>query len=162
MAARDIIAVCQDGITRFPNDCAGFVRSIANASGVLLFGNANAIVLNLGAGRRLHDGVAAQRAAAAGELVIGGVQESGHGHVVVVVDGPMNRGRYPYAFWGQYHGLTISRETTNVGFTRGHGTINYAFNAATRDSVQYAAFTPVAGLLPSATPGKGLLVHIFT
>ena len=41
MSARDIIALCQRNIHRFPDDCAAFARSVANQCGVILTGNAN-------------------------------------------------------------------------------------------------------------------------
>ena len=50
----------------------------------------------------------------------------------------------------------------NVGFTRGHGTLNYAFHGPALESVVYAAFTPVAALLPNAAPDEGLLLYTFT
>ena len=162
MSARDIIAVCQAQITRYPNDCAGFVRAVAQACGVPLTGSANLIVNSLGAGRRISDGLHAKQAAANGDLVIAGVSATGHGHVVIVVEGPLNRGKYPYCFWGQYHGLKYGKTEYNIGFTRGHGTLNYAFGESTRDSVMYAAFSPIKTLLPSASPGTGYLLHTFT
>ena len=162
MRPRDLIAICQSEIVNYPQDCAGFVRAVAAACGVYMFGNANTIVALLATGRPLADGVAAGRAAAAGQLVLGGKQGNGHGHVVVVVDGPLNRGRYPYAFWGQYHGLTIAGLTANVGFTRGHGTVNYAFDAKARDEVRYAAFQPIDSVVPAAPEGKGVVLPVFT
>lgn len=41
MSARDIIALCQRNIHRFPDDCAAFARFVANQCGVILTGNAN-------------------------------------------------------------------------------------------------------------------------
>ena len=162
MSARDIIAVCQRCIGRHPNDCAGFVKDVADACGVLLTGNANAITNMLSTGRSLSGGAAARQAAIEGNLVIGGVRAPGHGHVVVVVDGPLNRGRYPYAFWGQYSGMKIGGVTYNVGITRGHGNLNYAFRNPVLDSVIYAAFPPVAFLLPKAGPNEGIILQTFT
>jgi hypothetical protein len=163
MSSRDIIAVCQRHIYRHPNDCAAFVKAVADTCGVLLAGDANAIagMVKSGCGRSLPNGLSAKVAAANGELVIAGVQAPGHGHVVVIVDGP-NRGKYPYAFWGQYHGLTIDGVSQNIGFTRGHGTLNYAFKSPALDAVVFAAFTPVATLLPELAPNEGYLIHTFS
>lgn len=162
MSARDIIALCQRHIAQYPNDCAGFVRAVAEACGVILLGNANSIVSFLNTGISLQTGVAARQAASAGQLVIAGLSAPGHGHVVVVVDGPLNRGKYPYAFWGQYHGLSVSGKTMNVGFTRGHGTLNYAFSPADRDKVKYSTFKPLETLLPRARSNEGYLLYTFT
>lgn len=161
MSSRDIIAVCQRNIALFSNDCSGFVRAVANACGVFIVGDANAIVASLDFGKRLPNGVAAQESAAAGDLVIAGLQAPRHGHVVVVVNGPLNRGRYPYSFWGRYRGMTIGDATMNVGFTHGHGCLNYAFDVNDRERVKYAAFKPIETLLPRANEHEGILVHTF-
>jgi hypothetical protein len=168
MASRDIIAVCQRliRIPKLSNDCAAFVCRVASDCGVPLAGDANMIVGLLNAGLRLPNGQAAKHAAANGDLVIAGVQAPGHGHVVVVVDGPMNQGRnpgkYPYAFWGQYYGFKSGDKEFNIGFTRGHGTLNYAFKGAQLNSVFYATFTPITSLLPRAAPNEGYLIQTFT
>jgi hypothetical protein len=162
MSARDVIAVCQRHIALHPNDCAAFVRAVANECGVLLSGNANFIVETLPGVGRLLDGPAARLAAAAGDLVVAGLKAPGHGHVVVVVDGPLNRGRYPYAFWGQYHGLRVGTQEMNVGFTRGHGTLNWAFKSGDLDQIKYARFKPLQTIMPRAKTNEGLLIHTFT
>ena len=161
MAARDIISSCQANIARFPNDCAAFVRAVADDAKVVgIVGNANSIVSMLGAGRLLSSGLQARAAAAAGDLVIGGVAAAGHGHVVVVVDGPM-RGPHPYAFWGQYTGLRLGNEAVNVGFTRGHGTVNYAWKQSDLHRVRYAAFKPIESLMRKAGGNEGFFIPIF-
>ena len=162
MSARDIIAICQRHIALHPNDCAAFVRAVANDCGVLLSGNANFISNTLPAGVRVQDGLSAARAAASGELVIAGLDAPGHGHVAVVVDGPLNRGKYPYAFWGQYHGVRIGGQELNVGFTRGHGTLNWAFKPGDLNRVRYASFRPLETIMPRAKTNEGFLVHTFT
>ena len=53
---------------------------------------------------------------------------SAHGHVVVVVPGPLNRGRYPTAWWGSLAGRPDKDKT-----------INWAWSEADRDKVVYAA-----------------------
>jgi hypothetical protein len=163
MSARDIIALCVRHLPLHPSDCSGFVRAVANDCGVLLTGDANTIVSQLRrSGRGLPDGQTARRFASKGDLVIAGAQAPGHGHVVVVVDGPINMGRYPYAFWGQYRGVTLNGVTYNMGLTRGHGTVNWAFGKDSRDSLVYAAFSPASLLLPRAAPSEGYLLQTFT
>jgi hypothetical protein len=163
MSARDIIALCQRNVGRYNNDCAGFVRAVAQACGVLMTGSANTIVAMLNTGRFVAGGAAAKEAAAAGQLVIAGLAAPGHGHVAIVVSGPLNPGgKYPYAFWGQYHGLNVLGETVNVGFSRGHGPLNWAFKDTDRDKVKYAAFQPLELLLPKARASEGLMIYTFT
>jgi hypothetical protein len=57
-------------------------------------------------------------------------QPDAHGHVVVVVAGELNRGRYPTAFWGSLGGPTGENKT-----------INNAWTPQDRDNVTYAAHT---------------------
>jgi hypothetical protein len=160
MSSRDIIALCQSNFSFFPNNCSGFVSVVAEKCGVLLAGDANSICNSIkSAADRLLNGIDAARRAAAGDLVIGGYPAAGHGHVVVVVDGPLTHGKYPYAFWGQYRGLTAFGKTINVGFTRGHGGINYAFGKDVRDKLIYAAFKPIEILLPKASENEGRIIN---
>ena len=78
MSARDIIAACQRHLPAHANDCAGFVRAVAQECGVLLVGDANSLVgLIRMSGRRLADGRAAAEAAANGELVVTGAAAPG-------------------------------------------------------------------------------------
>lgn len=161
MSARDIIAICQRQLGQHSNDCSGFVKAVADACGVLLVGNANRIASTLDAGRRLPNGLAAHQAAAQGDLVIAGVHGDGHGHVVVVVDGPVGLGKYPYAFWGRIHEFAAGGVKINAGFTRGHGTLNFAFSSAQLPLIAYAAFTPVESLFPPLGPNEGRLLPAF-
>jgi hypothetical protein len=160
--ARNIVAACQRNLLANSNNCSGFVRAVAKECNVLLVGDANSITGQLSRAKRvLSSGQEAARAAAAGYLVVGGVKSSGHGHVVIVVDGPLSRGKYPYCFWGQYHGITLQGETLNVGFTRGHGTLNWAFGPKTRDTVVYAAYSASLLMLSPAAENEGLLIYTF-
>ncbi len=134
ISVRDACELC------FPahvGDCSGFARAVANELGVPLQGLANDIVDTLRAGGNwtpLTDGVAAQKAASAGKLVIGGLKGSEqakpdvHGHIVVVVDGPLAHGAYPSAYWGSLGGAP-GRDKT----------INWAWTATDRDKVSYAS-----------------------
>jgi hypothetical protein len=127
-------------IAEFPahsGDCSGFVKAVGAAVGVAITGQANDIVDTLRAGgdwTQLANGPAAQSAAKAGKLVIGGLRgdeqtkPDANGHVVVVVDGPLNRNLYPTAYWGQLHGIGKQNET-----------INWAWTEQDRDRVTYAA-----------------------
>ena len=133
----DVKQACEAFWDQYRGDCAGFARAVAEAVGVPLAGDANAIADLLQAAtdgwERLPDGIAAA-AAAKDQLVLGGLRgdrqasPNPHGHVVVVVDGPLNRGLYPTAWWGSLGGQPAKDET-----------INWAWVEADRDKVVYAA-----------------------
>jgi len=82
----------------------------------------------------LADGPAALASAQAGKLVVAGLRgdeqasPNPHGHVVVVVDGPLDRNMYPSAYWGQLGGAGAECKT-----------INWAWTVQDRDKVTYAA-----------------------
>jgi len=129
-------AACEACFAAHQNDCSGFARAVAAQLGVPLQGLADDIVQALRSGEgwtRLSNGPAAAQAAAAGFLVIAGLKGSEqahpdpHGHVVVVVAGPLTRGLYPSAYWGRLGGGGAQDET-----------INWAWTAADRDRVTYA------------------------
>jgi hypothetical protein len=160
MSSKHVIAACQKHIGRYGNDCSGFAKAVADDLGVVLTGDANGIVDFIQvAWSPLQDGATARAFASRGFFVIGGVKASRHGHVVVVVDGPLAHNKYPYAFWGSYQALTILGQTVNAGFSRGHGTLNYAFPKDQRDQVFYAATKPISLLLPELKPNEGYLLY---
>jgi hypothetical protein len=104
--------------------------------GVPLHGVANDIVETIRDGNGwtpLENGAAAAKSAAAGKLVIGGLKGSeqthpdSHGHVVVVVAGPLAHNAYPSAYWGKLGGGGAKDKTTN-----------WAWRQGDRDRVSYA------------------------
>lgn len=119
-------------------DCSGFAKAVSQEFGVTLTGQANDIFGQLTSANGWtelgSDEKAGQRAAAAaakGELVIGARQETGNGHIVVVVEGaPLAHGLYPFAYWGKLN------DPANAGFNK---TVNWAWDKASRDSVTYAS-----------------------
>jgi hypothetical protein len=128
---------CEACFAAHQNDCSGFARAVAAQLGLPLQGLANAIVELIesdGGWEPLADGVAAAEAAESGKFVIGGLRGSDqanpnpHGHVVVVVGGPLARNAYPSAYWGRLGGGG-HRDTT----------VNFAWNSTDRDNVSYAA-----------------------
>jgi hypothetical protein len=133
-----VISACTANYAAHTGDCSGFARAVAAACGVALAGNADQIVNVLrgdsGGWTPVSNGLAAAAAAAAGKLVIGGLKGSEqaapdpHGHVVVVVEGPLAHDAYPTAYWGSLGG--------NPGAGK---TINWAWTVADRDRVSYAA-----------------------
>jgi hypothetical protein len=136
-AAR-IIATCEAQWDANSGDCNAFVLAVASVLGATgLAAPADAIVDTITSSpdwRVLQDGVEAKQAADAGQFVIAGLRGAehnpprDHGHVVVVVSGGLAQGKYPTGYWGSL-GSTPYKNTT----------INYAWNAADRDSVHYAA-----------------------
>src|SRR5271166_2193044 len=124
---------CEACFEAHKSDCSGFARSVAAELKVALHGLANEIVDTIRSGNGwtpLRDGVAAAQSAAAGKLVIGGLKGSEqthpdeHGHVVVVVAGPLAHDAYPSAYWGKLGGTGAKDKT-----------INWAWNTADRDRV---------------------------
>ncbi|WP_434616457.1 hypothetical protein [Azospirillum sp. B2RO_4] len=134
--AAEIIAACEDEWPANKADCNAFVKDVAARFKVILTGQADDIVTQIqGAGwQQLRDGIEAKQAADAGKLVIGGLQgskqadPSPHGHVVVVVAGPLEHGRYPSAYWGKLNSVGERNKT-----------INWAWRAGDRDKVVYGA-----------------------
>jgi hypothetical protein len=128
---------CEQCFEAHKADCSGFARAVADELGVPLQGLADQIVETL---RTSHDwtplpnGIAAIKSAQAGKFVIAGLKGSEqahpdpHGHVVVIVDGPLERNAYPSAYWGKLGGTGEKDKT-----------INWAWAAGDRDHVSYAA-----------------------
>lgn len=130
---------CRECFAAHRGDCSGFVKAVAGLLGVKLAGDADDITDTLRAGGAwtvLPDGVAAQAEAAAGKFVVAGLKGAeqrppdAHGHVVVVVAGDLAHAAYPPAWWGSLGGAPGQNQTTN-----------FAWTAADRDRVTYAATT---------------------
>lgn len=136
--AKKIIDACEDEWPANKSDCSGFVKDVAAALGVSLSGQANDIVDQITGPEwtKLTDGKAAKQAADEGKFVIGGLKgsdqqtPSAHGHVVVVVSGPLAKNQYPTAYWGTLGGSGERSKTTN-----------WAWKAIDRDNVRFAART---------------------
>jgi hypothetical protein len=144
MNPQQIINVCQANFEAHKFDCSGFVKAVATALQVTTFtpdDDANDIVQKLPtAGDWVAltpgDGAAAKAQADAGALVIGGLKGADqinpdqHGHVVIVVSGPLDptHHQYPTAYWG-----SLARHPGQAE------TINFAWRAGDRDKVAYFA-----------------------
>ena len=127
---------CEACIAAHSGDCSGFARAVADELGVALQGLADRIVETLRSGEGwtpVPNGIAAVERAKAGQLVIAGLKGSeqarpdAHGHIVVVVDGPLAHGAYPSAYWGKL-GSVGEKDRT----------INWAWTADDRDRISYA------------------------
>ena len=130
---QQIINACEAEFQQHIADCSGFVKAVARDLGITLNGMANNIVDEIQAApwTLLADGIAAKGQADAGSFVIGGLKDNPHGHVVVVVQGPIDstHGKYPTAYWGSIRGAAFAAKDK---------TVNWAWDAAERDSVIYA------------------------
>lgn len=133
----EIAKLCDALLKHWEHDCSGFAKAVAQALKITLDGDANAIATMLAGGAdgwtKLPSGAAAAEAAS-GRFVLAGLRgdeltsHQSHGHVVIVVPGPLNRGKYPSAFWGA------------LGGTPGYDkTINWAWPLVDLDKVHYAA-----------------------
>ena len=127
---------CEACFEEHEGDCSAFARAVAHELGVPLHGLANDIVQTLRTGQGstpLPDGAAAAASAHNGKLVMAGLKGSEqrpphlHGHVVVVVDGPLDDGLYPRAYWGQLGGTGAEDKS-----------IRWAWRRDDRDRVSYA------------------------
>jgi hypothetical protein len=136
MTAIDIIRFCEKEWPANKANCSGFVKAVAADLGLQLTGLADDIVDQITdpSWTALADGVEAKAKADAGWFVIGGLkvgdqqQPEIHGHVVVVVAGPLAHGLYPTGYWGRLNGVGEKNKT-----------INFAWNQSDRDKVKYAA-----------------------
>jgi len=144
MDPQRIIAVCEANWDAHKFDCSGFVKAVAAALQVTTFApgdDANDIVQKLPAAGDWvalspGDGAAAKARADAGWLVVAGLKGSdqvipdAHGHVVIVVSGPLDAAhdQYPTAYWGSLAGHPAKALT-----------INFAWRAGDRDKVAYFA-----------------------
>jgi hypothetical protein len=137
----DIISACKQLLTIPANsrECNEFVISVAAEFGVAFSGIADQILGEItGVNWTQHgkDGKSASEAAGDGALVLGGVTSEvlgePHGHVLIVVKGPLADGKYPTAYWGSENPLI--RPNGALGKT-----LNYSFLLKDRDNVIYAS-----------------------
>ncbi|MEO6978741.1 MAG: hypothetical protein ABI113_10195 [Mucilaginibacter sp.] len=134
--AQKIIDTCEANFDANAGNCSGFVKAVSADLSVTLTGQADDIVdqIQTADWQQLADGVEAKAKADEGWLVVGGLQGGEnvppqiHGHVVIVVSGPLAHDLYPSGYWGKLG--SIGKKNT---------TINWAWNTDSRDKVIYAA-----------------------
>jgi hypothetical protein len=135
-SAQNIIDICEDKFAANDDNCSGFVKAVTGELTIILTGQADDIVDQIQAAgwQLLTDGAAAKAKADDGWLVVGGLKGAqnipaqSHGHVVIVVSGPLAHDAYPSAYWGKLG--SVGKKNT---------TVNWAWNTDSRDKVVYAA-----------------------
>jgi len=129
-----VIKACEARWDAYKDDCSGFVKAVATEVGITLTGQANDIVDQMQRlpWKVLKSGREAEEHARLNFFVLGGLKATGHGHVVVVIPGPLNREMYPMAYWGRLGGQ--GRKAT---------TINWSWNQIDRDNVTYAYYSAI-------------------
>ena len=134
--AQKIIDACKANWEAHKSDCSGFAKAVATALEITgLTGQANDIYAELLSKEwtELKDGVEAKAKADAGLFVLAaltGAQHDPpqtHGHVAVVVTGPLAHDKYPTGYWGSLGSVGMENMP-----------LNYAWNAPSRDKLRYA------------------------
>jgi hypothetical protein len=128
---KQVTEACDKWWDTYKADCSGFAKAVAKEVGVPLSGQANDIVVAMQKDpwKPLASGKEAKDYAELGFFVLGGLKATPNGHVVVVVKGPLNREKYPTAYWGRLGG-TGKKATT----------INWSWASTDRDKVSYAYY----------------------
>lgn len=123
-----VVDACEKYWEKYKGDCSGFVKAVALELGVTLTGPANDIVDQIGRAPwvSLKSGADAAVKASLG-LVVAGLKANPHGHVVIVVPGPIAHDKYPTAYWGQLGGVGKKKTT-----------INWSWDQTDRDKVGYS------------------------
>lgn len=124
-----VISLCEKHWVKYEKDCSGYVKAVATEIVISITGQANDIVDQLNGldWKLCKDGVDARQKAIEGHFVVGDLKAIRHGHVVIVVRGPLAQGKYPTVYWGSIGG--VGKKNT---------TINWSWNKTDRDSVIYA------------------------
>lgn len=139
LAGHKVIKACEACYDDNDDNCSGFVRAVLKTMGC------NHALQAIGGSRLANDivdafdkppwkliptgGDAAKIAALENVVVIGGLKDTPNGHVVVVVPGALNRGKYPTAYWG-----SLNRPDKAAKYM----TINWAWDPEERDDVLYS------------------------
>jgi hypothetical protein len=129
--AAQIIEWCESDWDAWKADCSGFVKAVCKQADASLHGHANQIMDHLETSSAWENlGASPDTAtsrANSGCLVIGGLKQPAHGHVVIVVrSAPLS---YPVAYWGRFGG--VGRKNT---------TINWSWKNSDRPNIRYFSF----------------------
>lgn len=134
--AQKVIDACEARWEANKSDCNKFVRAIGVDVGVpIVAGEADVIINDLTANwTAVTDSIGAKQKADEGNLVIAGLKGADHspprlhGHVAIVVSGPLDttHNKYPTGYWGSLGSIGMKKTT-----------LNYSWVAADRDKVKY-------------------------
>lgn len=106
--ADQIIESCEKHLSTFRADCSGFARAVAADFGITLVGDANHLAEALETRwASASSPREAGRLAGLGKFVIAAKAEpkGRHGHVAIIVKGPLSHGEYPPGYWGSLGGV---------------------------------------------------------
>jgi hypothetical protein len=142
-----VVAACERflAVERDRMACNFFVQDVCDAFGVgdQVAGQANDIANRIGGDsfEALPDSAAAAaRAALNGWIVLAAAASpGGHGHVAIIVPGPLQTfpsGTWPLGYWGALTGAWSGKNSPK-GF--GAQTINFGFGAELRSVLKYGA-----------------------
>lgn len=117
------------------NNCSGFVKSVANKLNILIPQvQADGIVDFIkNTWTKIDTGLDAVRKVKEGYFVLAGLKSSDHsistnqGHIVIVIDGPLNHNKYPICWGG----------STGRAQSKGDKSISEVWNRIDRDKVIY-------------------------
>ena len=140
--ATKIIEVCNNKFQDNKGDCNKFAIAVATEFSIQISGLADNIVdkIQTEGWTQLSNGIEAKQKADEGWFVVGGLKAAdtvptppattvNHGHVVIVVSGPLAKNKYPTAVWGSDAGVLPAP---------GKDTVNWAWNEASRDKIIYS------------------------
>lgn len=115
--------LCEELLDAHAGDPSGFVRAVSQRLNIDLSGMANDIVDQMQQKDKgwevLPDGATAAEKAASGYLVLAGLRgdtqknPDPHGHLAIVVSGPLAQGKYPTAYWSSLEGGSGKGKTIN-------------------------------------------------
>lgn len=112
---------------KYKSDCSGFLQAVAASLGIILWGQANAIIDQMNDAPWLPLNTDISKAisyANLGYLVVAGLKGAPNGHLAIIM--PNSLRPYPKAYWGRLGG---------VG--KKDSTINWSWKHADLEHVQY-------------------------
>ncbi len=135
-----LMLACKERFKKYSGDCSGFLKSVAQdlnielpqvqADGIIVY------LENSGNWEEVRSGAVAVQIAENGVLVIAGLKSEdffenrpSHGHVAIVVQGPLYKGNYPKVWAGG----------SARGRSRGALTVGETWPINSRDLVKYYA-----------------------
>ena len=120
------------------NNCSGFVKAVAKKLGIPLPPvQADGIIDSIEISwAKVNTGAEAAKKVAAGFFVLAGLKSNDHakkvsqGHVVIVINGPLYRIKYPMCWGG----------STGTAQSKGNKSVGEVWNTTDRDNVVYYVY----------------------